>query len=259
MNILTKIISKVTRKIVECGTFPNHKELVSKQALQATQMLLAKQQYNRNADAEHFPKRPLFIDMGSNVGQGFQFFSEYYSPSIFDYVFIEPSPACVQALHTLIAAYLKNHPGLESLGLNKEVNFEIIEAAVSDQEGVDKLYGLVEDNRGQTSEGASIVVDHNSAAYVADEDQAIQVKTIDAKDLILNSAQSRPLVVVKMDIEGAEYRVLDHLISTNAIEWIDQIYIEWHTKFFDKSIRKRYSDWENSLRKSLGSKAHDWR
>lgn len=36
--------------------------------------------------------------------------------------------------------------------------------------------------------------------------------------------------VVKMDIEGAEYAVLDHLIDTGSILKISDLYIEWHWK-----------------------------
>ena len=35
-------------------------------------------------------------------------------------------------------------------------------------------------------------------------------------------------VVVKMDIEGAEFRVIPHLIETKAIDLIDEIFVECH-------------------------------
>jgi FkbM family methyltransferase len=35
-------------------------------------------------------------------------------------------------------------------------------------------------------------------------------------------------VIVKMDVEGAEYTLLPHLIETGAIQWIKRLLIEWH-------------------------------
>lgn len=34
--------------------------------------------------------------------------------------------------------------------------------------------------------------------------------------------------VLKLDVEGAEYQLLGHLIRTNADEWIGRILVEWH-------------------------------
>lgn len=39
-------------------------------------------------------------------------------------------------------------------------------------------------------------------------------------------------LVVKLDIEGSEYYVLDDLFNTKQIEKIDELYIEWHDHFF---------------------------
>ena len=201
-------------------------------------------------------KRPLFIDMGSNLGQGFDYFSKYFSPIFFDYIFLEPSPKCFE--------YLKENIPLKiaSLTNNKRhkkfINFEILNVAVSDKNGETYLYGLTEDERGDTSEGTSINRYHNSKFYKSNKNKAITVKTISAGDLINKYSRDRDIVIIKMDIEGAEYHVIEDIIKKDALKSITRIYIEWHTKYFSYDEKGKYEQWEKDLKISLGDKAKEW-
>lgn len=51
---------------------------------------------------------------------------------------------------------------------------------------------------------------------------------------------------VKLDIEGSEYDVIDDLFNTEAINRINELYIEWHDHFFP-----HYRDRGNELRGKL--------
>ena len=82
----------------------------------------------------------LFLDCGSNVGQGYSFFSKHFVPEQYDAILIEPNPSCMKALRERFASY---------------PNLEFIEAAVWVRNEKLKLFGLVEDDRGETSQGAS--------------------------------------------------------------------------------------------------------
>jgi len=42
------------------------------------------------------------------------------------------------------------------------------------------------------------------------------------------SAGGKPQVVMKLDIEGAEYRVVPHLLDHGALCALDLIFLEWH-------------------------------
>ena len=37
-------------------------------------------------------------------------------------------------------------------------------------------------------------------------------------------------IVLKLDCEGSEYELLDHLIDTNTDELLDLVIVEWHPK-----------------------------
>lgn len=54
----------------------------------------------------------------------------------------------------------------------------------------------------------------------------VSVECIDLAKYIL-SLESND-VILKMDIEGAEYTVLPHLIDTGALNKVSSLYIEWH-------------------------------
>lgn len=58
-----------------------------------------------------------------------------------------------------------------------------------------------------------------------------KVTAIRLSDFI-NSLDSDSYIIVKLDIEGAEYEVVQDLIQTGAIECIKELYVEWHDHFY---------------------------
>ena len=205
---------------------------------------------------------PLFIDMGSNLGQGFAFFSKYYVPGAWDYVFVEPNPYCVNELRARLAARASQIQATlcESAFAGKSVfNYQIIEATVAGSDGITLLYGLTEDSRGQTSDGASINSEHNSDFYSSDPTTALEVQSFAAGPFVKRLSEGRPCVVVKMDIEGAEYVALENMLSCGALDCVSRMYIEWHAKYFSKELRGKYEKIEKDLKDRLpGFKVFDW-
>jgi FkbM family methyltransferase len=61
-----------------------------------------------------------------------------------------------------------------------------------------------------------------------------KVKTIRFSDFI-NNFSNDDYIIVKLDIEGAEYNVVSDLLMSGAINKINELYIEWHDHFFNKS------------------------
>jgi FkbM family methyltransferase len=57
---------------------------------------------------------------------------------------------------------------------------------------------------------------------------SLKVKCFDFSSFIKDNFNKEDYIVVKLDIEGAEYEVMDKLISDNTIDYIDSIYVEWH-------------------------------
>lgn len=55
-----------------------------------------------------------------------------------------------------------------------------------------------------------------------------KVKTINLSDFIIKNFKQEDKIILKIDIEGAEYEVFKNLFSTGAIKYIDKIYGELH-------------------------------
>jgi FkbM family methyltransferase len=65
-------------------------------------------------------------------------------------------------------------------------------------------------------------------------------------------------IICKMDIEGAEFNVLRHLINTGVIKRINKIYIEFHEQFMeDESEETKVELIE--LIKNLGVETYEWK
>lgn len=250
----SRVAAKIRRGLGVDSPFDVYEKRVSSDAYEMECLL--------GATSGRGSMNPLFIDMGSNLGQGFNFFSKYYVPGAWDYVFVEPNPYCVSRLRSLVAAKANQiqETIFESAYKGKSLfNYQIIEAAVAGSDGTTLLYGLTEDSRGQTSDGASINPEHNSEFYSSDPATALEVQSLAAGPFVQRLSEGRPCVVVKMDIEGSEYVALENMLSCGALDCVSRMYIEWHAKYFSKDLRSKYEEIEKDLKALIpGFKVFDW-
>jgi FkbM family methyltransferase len=61
-----------------------------------------------------------------------------------------------------------------------------------------------------------------------DRKKPIWVDTIDFSLWLINNFAQSDYIVLKMDIEGAEYAVLDRMFSDRSIHYVNELFIEWH-------------------------------
>jgi FkbM family methyltransferase len=174
----------------------------------------------------HVSGKGLFIDCGSNLGQGFEYFRRFFPLELYDYILIEPNPNCIP--------YLKRT--CESL----VGNIKIVDQAASTQEGHVKFFGLSEGNADPTSQGGSIVRGHNSRYYAADETRAITVKTFSLRQLVESQAANYASIILKLDIEGGEYKVLEDVIFHGTHLKLDFSYIEFHSQYMAEPESSEY-------------------
>jgi FkbM family methyltransferase len=65
----------------------------------------------------------------------------------------------------------------------------------------------------------------------------------------LNGARTgRSFVFIKMDIEGAEYEVLEHMLGTGTLGLVDVLAVEWHAHKLPEPERSRCLAFEQRLR-----------
>lgn len=59
---------------------------------------------------------------------------------------------------------------------------------------------------------------------------------IDIEKFIINNFSKEDYIVLKLDVEGSEYKIIEHLLENdNAINYINELLIEWHDNFYDNS------------------------
>ncbi|QCI69528.1 FkbM family methyltransferase [Phreatobacter stygius] len=177
-------------------------------------------------------QRGLFIDCGSNIGQGYKFFSTYYTPDFYDYILVEPNVNCM--------------PYLKALSADGGARIEIIGKAAGVRQGYAKLFGPPAGQQEPVYEGCSINPEHNASYYEPEGFAPDLVETFSLSDLITAKRRAYDVVVLKMDIEGAEYDVLDDIIKNGAHRNIYVCYVEFHSIYMkkDERIKKRIAERE---------------
>lgn len=89
--------------------------------------------------------------------------------------------------------------------------------------------------------------DENPEAYTVVKDNKHYDKAllqtvgcIDFAQWLQTNVSATDTVIVKMDIEGSEYGILDKLIDTGAIYLIDHLFVEWHDWLMPASYKARH-------------------
>lgn len=152
--------------------------------------------------AQLLGKDDVVIDLGAHVGNASIEFA-HHARQVFSF---EPNPHVFAELK----ARTKHYP-----------NITIFNKAVSDQTGTTKLY-FETPKPGRFYEGATIMQGKSNVGYGKYHD----VETISISDVL--DLIGEQVAVVKMDIEGAEYMVLDAMLASGRMAEIHKVYIECH-------------------------------
>jgi len=198
------------------------------------------------------PGEKIFLDCGSNFGQGALFFSRFFSPQDWKYILIEPNPACHPKLRRLARQRLS---GRSQQGL-------LLPGAAWTQKGNRILYGA---DCGESSVGASLQPSHNRAEGVRRGQRRLSVPTFDLSKILEKVGQKKksgpaPCLVMKLDIEGSEIPVLSHLMKCGTLRLLQALYVEWHSSFLPSGHREKVRREEASLTRRLAQQTavRDW-
>lgn len=182
----------------------------------------------------------LFLDLGSNLGQGYNWFKKYYDHLNIKFELFEPNPYCCDELEKI--------PEVKS-GKVRLNNF-----GVGINSGSYNLYGLDSNEGGKFAQGGSIVKEHNSDLYEVTENNAIKVNLIDFSNYLASTSCKFEKIIVKMDIEGAEVELLEHLIKEGTIDHIAILYVEFHSQYQILSQSKITRNRERKILKLLSQR-----
>ncbi len=165
-----------------------------------------------------------FIDLGCYIGEMIAKAQKEY-PDFDQYIGFEAVPALFKKSY-----YRFIH--------DKKV--KIYNGAVSNRDGSTTLYLNLRRNKSNSKtfgKGSSLL--KSKLTGHLSKKRTLKVKEIDFARYVINNFSKKDYIVLKIDIEGKEYDLLEHMIETGAIYYINKIFCEWHA--FDKLPEKEVS------------------
>jgi FkbM family methyltransferase len=186
--------------------------------------------------------RKIFLDFGSNIGQGLNHFYRMYNmDNTWTVETFEPNPYLIEELKSNIS--------------NLPMNITVHNAAVWDQDGEVDFSIFLEDSNVNCMLDSDLCADPNSLSFQR-HNHVIKVPCLSISN-ILSKFTKDDYVVVKLDIEGSEFTVLRKMIEDGTLDIVNEIYVEFHTKY----ISKESFDAENELKRKISEssvKLHGW-
>lgn len=180
-------------------------------------------------------RRRIFVDCGANTCTALRGFIEKYPD--FEFFAFEPQPELYE--HGL--SVMADHPKQRILWYPK---------AVWTEDCTLNFYLATE--WGDNHRGASTLVEnHTHNGGKVDYGNPVEVEAIDFSVWLSCLARPEDYVIVKMDIEGAEYPVLEQLIEDDHIGLIDELLIEWHWQMNPDISQERHEALVRKLRESV--------
>jgi FkbM family methyltransferase len=153
--------------------------------------------------------RLLFVDCGGHNGSSVRKFRrEFDERGRFEIATFEPNPE-----------YASSFDGLPK--------HQLVQAAVADEDGEAPFYLDREDGDGSTLYRHKLTR-HEGGFGELDRDDPIHVQLVDLSQWLQANVRRKDYVILKLDVEGAEYRVLPKLLADGTLRLVDELFIEWH-------------------------------
>lgn len=177
--------------------------------------------------------RKVFIDCGAWTGDSVLEFKKHYE----DYdVFA-----------------FECHPKLKSslTELSKKHKFNFINKAVWIKDGTMKLYLGVNDLT------QSSTLFSKKKKYITTKNPSV-VESVDFSKWMKNNIDINDYIVCKMNIEGAEYDVLEKMIKDKTINYVNKLYVAWHYNKIKDFPKKRHNKLYSTLQKLVDLSAWNY-
>ena len=182
--------------------------------------------------------RKIFIDCGYNIGDVTSEFRNKLGPS-YEYYAFEANPYIYESHKTR----------------HSFVNLQ--NKAVWIEDGYLPFYVVTVDRYGIENKhtGASTLIKEKSDwnMSINQRQEEIMVECINFSTFLHQTFSQSDFIIVKLDVEGAEYEILDNLIKMNTATYINELYVEFH----DDKVGRSKNDIISQLN-NLNIKVHLW-
>ena len=158
--------------------------------------------FTKYTDAKLKSTQGVIIDIGANIGISTAYFRNLY-PGV-KLIAIEASP-------------INYHQLLKNIGVNKFQNIETINCFISNNNGLTKFYHHRDKPGGSFGEG-----------FKSKDSKSLEEFNVKTKKIsdIINFHKN---IVIKIDVEGAEYKILEDLALSKNISEVIEIIVEVST------------------------------
>jgi FkbM family methyltransferase len=173
--------------------------------------------------------RKIFIDLGANKGEATDEFYKQFPTMNFEFHCFEPNTRFKNVLES------KNYPTV----------YHSSAAWILDGEVLFKI----DDN--EKGYGSTCILTKNTGNFSA----TAQIPCIDISKWILKNFTEEDFIVLKMDVEGAEYEIIPKLFSDGALALIDIFFLDLHPNGKLKmpgSTFKKYQKKVDSILRNFG-------
>jgi FkbM family methyltransferase len=187
--------------------------------------------------------RKVYLDLGGNKGQGLRSFISRYNinPSEWIVETFEPDPNC---------DIENNISDLKYVNINKK--------AIWVNDGKIQFSQMLENTEGSSVEclmSKGVCSDPNSESF-RKHDSIIEVECVDISSLLKKYIEY-DFVLVKMDIEGSEFKVLRKMLDDDTINIVSHLYVEWHHNYVNGEDESTVNDLKNKI-VNRGIELYEW-
>jgi len=186
-------------------------------------------------------RQVIFVDVGANIGDS-ALFAAKRSEVEMVYAF-----ECFPSAYDVLARNMELNPGLKG------------KIVLSSEGWSDKNESVPATEWKQITDSALNTIEEDfSNRYPQAERQEVNIVLGRASDLLgrICTLHPRNPIVLKMDIEGAEYRCLMDLDKNQLLQSVDIVFVEWHLRGYDsivKILEKNQFVWFNEqFEKGIG-------
>ena len=162
--------------------------------------------------------KKVFVDLGAHLGESvLRFYKEVEDATTYKIYAFEPNPA-------LIARLQQNLKGLS--------NVEVIPKAVSDKDEKTKLFlGSI-----NNADGSTLVLSKKTGNI--NYDKPVEVFSIDFSRWLQSVTGNSDYIILKINIEGGEYALMENMIQSGVLNRISQIHLILHAHKIGDSVFK---------------------
>ncbi|KAJ3403620.1 hypothetical protein HDV05_007704 [Chytridiales sp. JEL 0842] len=177
------------------------------------------------------PQRLVFVDFGANRGDSYRVFMQEPNTK-YNYTYAKPENRHFKEFE---AHLFEANPVFNVELVNTKQEFtkrgygevKIYPSTIVYTKDTIVPFFLDTVNTANDFWGSSILSSHRDSK--ASGGVSVDLRAMDVARFLLESFSPEDFVVVKMDIEGAEYDVIPHLAKMKAYVNIDYMYVEYHT------------------------------